>query len=178
MEAESKNLTQVKGAVEAVDWQTVYHQLLPKVFHYFCYRVGDEALAEDLTAATFEKAWRGRKRYKRKLGEFPKWVFGIAKHVAAGHFRSSRSEVPLDENTQPSAAETVEETIQKNSDFKRLSLLLANLPPRDRELISLKYGAEMTNRAIAKLTGLSESNVGTILHRVVRQLREEWEQER
>jgi general secretion pathway protein D len=38
-------------------------------------------------------------------------------------------------------------------------------------LIALKYGAAINNRLIAQLTGLSESNVGTILHRVVHQAR-------
>jgi DNA-directed RNA polymerase specialized sigma24 family protein len=32
----------------------------------------------------------------------------------------------------------------------------------------------MTNRAIARLTGLTESNVGTILHRAIHNLRAEW----
>jgi RNA polymerase sigma-70 factor (ECF subfamily) len=41
-------------------------------------------------------------------------------------------------------------------------------------LIAMKYGADMTNRAIARATGLSESNVGTILHRAVEALRERW----
>ena len=60
------------------------------------------------------------------------------------------------------------------SDFERLSRLLAGLPERERELVALKYGSGMTNRAIAKATGLSESNVGTILHRTVGQLRAAW----
>jgi RNA polymerase sigma-70 factor (ECF subfamily) len=55
-----------------------------------------------------------------------------------------------------------------------LRALLAQLPDRERELISLKYGAGATNRAIAKVTGLSESNVGTIVHRVVEALRRDW----
>jgi RNA polymerase sigma-70 factor, ECF subfamily len=38
----------------------------------------------------------------------------------------------------------------------------------------LKYGAGATNRAISEVTGLSESNVGTILHRAVQTLREKW----
>ena len=62
----------------------------------------------------------------------------------------------------------------QRADFLRLSALLADLPERDRELLALKYGAGATNRAIAKLTGLGESNVGTILHRVVAALRTRW----
>jgi RNA polymerase sigma-70 factor (ECF subfamily) len=53
-------------------------------------------------------------------------------------------------------------------------LLCAALPARERELVALKYGAVINNRMIAQLTGLSESNVGTILHRVVETLRERW----
>jgi len=41
-------------------------------------------------------------------------------------------------------------------------------------LIALKYGASLNNRQIAELTGLSESNVGTILHRTVGALRAQW----
>ena len=60
---------------------------------------------------------------------------------------------------------------------ERLGRLLARLAPRERELIALKYGAEMTNRAIARLTGLRESNVGTILHRTIQVLRAAWPEE-
>jgi RNA polymerase sigma-70 factor (ECF subfamily) len=58
--------------------------------------------------------------------------------------------------------------------MRRLALLLQTLPDRDRDLMALKYGAEMSNRDIARATGLSESNVGTILHRAVQALRERW----
>ncbi len=45
---------------------------------------------------------------------------------------------------------------------------------RERELLAFKYGAELTNREIARVTKLSESNVGTILHRAVATLRSRW----
>jgi RNA polymerase sigma-70 factor (ECF subfamily) len=60
------------------------------------------------------------------------------------------------------------------SDLARLAALTADLPARDRELIALKYGASLNNRLIAELTGLTESNVGTILHRLVKTLRSQW----
>ena len=62
----------------------------------------------------------------------------------------------------------------RQSEAQRLAALLETLPPRERELIAMKYGADMTNRAIARATGLSESNVGTILHRGVESLRVRW----
>jgi len=69
---------------------------------------------------------------------------------------------------------TPEEAAIHNSEADRLASLLATLPDRERELIALKYGAGLTNRAIARATGLTESNIGTILHRAVTALRGHW----
>ena len=88
--------------------------------------------------------------------------------------RARREHAPLEAAEDASAPGTPEEDNARASDAERLRALLARLPERDRELIALKYGSGTTNRAIAKLTGLSESNVGTIVHRVVQTLRRDW----
>lgn len=173
------NLPKQSGNQNArLDWEAVYAETLPKIFHYFCYRVGDEIVAEDLTSRTFEKAWVSRDRFRDDMGSFKMWIFGIARHVAVDHYRNEKNELPLG-HAVPQAGQTSPEIIlQRHSDFSRLAKLLGELPERERELISFKYGAELTNRAIAELTGLSETNVGTILYRVVRKLRDAWEGDR
>jgi RNA polymerase sigma factor (sigma-70 family) len=90
-------------------------------------------------------------------------------------FPQTQTEVSLAAAIHVPDDETVESLTQQRSDFERLSTLLAQLTDRDRELFALKYGAGLANRAIANLIGMSESNVGTILHRVTQQLRIEWE---
>src|SRR5262249_27477802 len=124
--------------------------------------------------ATFEKAWRARERYRHELAGFGTWLLAIARNVAVDHLRSRRDHAPLEEADEVSAPGSPEDDNARSSDAERLRSLLARLPERDRELIALKYGAGATNRAIAKLTGLSESNVGTIVHRVVQALRRDW----
>ena len=69
----------------------------------------------------------------------------------------------------------MDELAQQHTDYARLSILLSQLADRERELVALKYGAGLTNRAIAGLSGLSESNVAVILHRAIHTLRDEWE---
>jgi RNA polymerase sigma-70 factor (ECF subfamily) len=160
------------------DWEDVYEETLPKIFHFFCYRVGDKFVAEDLTSLTFEKAWVGRERFRNDIGSFTQWIFGIARNVVVDHYRNDKKEVPIRHVLQEAYEDSPEIHLQRNSDFSRLTKLLAKLPERDRELISFKYGSELTNRAIAELTGLSETNVGTILFRLVRKLRSEWEDDR
>ncbi len=163
---------------DEVDWNAVYAEQLPRVYNYFRYRVGDNDLAEDLTAATFEKAWRKRRRYRRDLGAFSTWLFTIARNTAIDHFRHRREPVAL-EAVEPLLAseEWVEDGYRRRQELARLARLLQGLPEREQELVAMKYGAELTNRKIAELTGLSESNVGTILYRVVRKLRAQWEEE-
>jgi RNA polymerase sigma-70 factor (ECF subfamily) len=153
--------------------------LYPRVYNFFRFRLHDDALAEDLTATTFERAWRHRANFQEERGEFAAWLFGIARRVAAEHWRRHRETVPLEDVApflEAGGAETrPEREAQRRQDEAALWRLLRELPSREQELIALKYGADMTNRAIAQLTGLSESNVGTILHRVVTRLHAAWE---
>jgi RNA polymerase sigma-70 factor (ECF subfamily) len=165
--------TWVVPAREA-DWDALYTSELPRVYNFFRYRVGAGAITEDLTSITFEKAWRARHRYRRDLAAFSTWLMTIARNVAVDHYRQKRALVGLDEAANVPDPTTPEQVAELRSDVERLIGLLEHLPERERELLSLKFGADLTNRAIARLTGLSETNVGTILHRTIQGLRAEW----
>ena len=157
------------------DWEQIYAEQLPRVFNFFRYRFGNSADAEDLTAQTFEKAWRARHRYRRDVAGFATWLLTIARNVAIDHLRARQRYEPLEAAAAvPVPNDTPEQQVVQQSEELRLAALLATLPPRQRELIAMKYGADMTNRAIARATGLSESNVGTILHRAVESLQVRW----
>lgn len=158
---------------EAVDWGLVYRDEMSRVFNYFRYRGLGRATAEDLTSVTFEKAWRSRDRYRRDKAAVSTWLLAIARNAATDHLRRSRREVPI-ENVALRDEATPESAALRSAELERLRALVAALPERERELVALKYGAGATNRAIATITGLGESNVGTILHRTVGALRVRW----
>ncbi len=160
-----------------MDWEAAYQADLPRLYNFFRYRVGDDRAAEDLTAETFEKAWRNRQRYRHNLAAFSTWLFTIARHVAVDYLRKPSREVPLDGELLAATDETLDSLIQQRSDYERLSILLARLTDRERELVALKYGAGLTNRSIASVSGITESNVGTILYRITQQLRAAWEED-
>lgn len=158
------------------EWEDLYLEYLPKVYNYFRYRVGDNAVAEDLTATAFEKAWRNRGRYRADRGAFSTWLFTLARNVGNDYFRCRSPEIILERPPESAERESIEEIVAARESHARLSVLLANLSGREQELVALKYGAGLTNREIARLTGLSETNVGTMLHRIVSRLREQWEE--
>lgn len=163
-----------KEMAKETDWDALYSEQLPRVYNYFRFRVGNDADAEDLTARTFESAWKARERYRKDLAGFSTWLFTIAHNTAVDFMRSRRSQVPLDAVDEMAADGTPEDDAARDSDLERLSILSARLSEREQELIALKYGAELDNRQISRLMRLSESNVGTILHRAVQTLRSQW----
>lgn len=161
--------------VEEIDWQDVYDQSLPKIFHFFCYKVGETVVAEELTALTFEKAWMSRRNFRKANGQVQAWIFGIARNVASDYFRKKKVEIPIEEVSELDFSTSFEDDIQSQLDFQSILAILNRFPVRERDLIAMKYGAELSNREIAHLTRLSESNVGTILYRTVKKIRIEWE---
>ena len=162
------------GADQAVHWDRVYAEQLPRVYNFFRFRVRSQSDVEDLTARTLEKAWIARERYRHDLAGFTTWLLSIARNVAIDYLRARRDHVPIDVAVDIPTENTPERAAMEGSDIARLAELTANLPERERELLALKYGAEISNRLIAQLTGLSESNVGTILSRTVEKLRTQW----
>jgi RNA polymerase sigma-70 factor, ECF subfamily len=157
-----------------LNWDALYAHEAPRIYNYFRFRLGSASDVEELTARTFERAWRSRSRYRRDLAGFATWLFKIAQNIGTDHLRARHEHLPLDAALEVTTEGTPERDAELRSNLKRLAHLCAALSERERELVALKYGALMNNRLIAQLTGLSESNVGTILHRVVQTLREQW----
>lgn len=161
------------AAATEEDWAALYAEMLPRIHDFFRYRVG-AAEAEDLTAITFEKAWRARHRYRRDLGSFSTWTYAIARNVAIDHHRRQRRHLPLEAALEVAALDTAEAAAMRRSDADRLARLLEGHDERARELLALKYGAGLSHREIGRLVGLTESHVGTLVHRAVTALRAAW----
>ena len=162
------------SSAKDLDWDAIYADQMPRVYNYFRFRLGPRADIEDLTSRTFEKAWRARRTYSRDLSAFSTWLFKVAQNVGTDYLRSDRPHLRLDSVPDMAGMGTPHEEVEHDSDLAKLAQLTAGLTERERELIALKYGADISNRLIAKMTGLSESNVGVILHRAVQSLKSQW----
>lgn len=165
---------EMAAAIEEINWESVVGDELPRLYNYFRYRLGDEITAEELTSLVLEKAWLKRHRYRKDRSAFSVWLFAIARNEVVAYLRKRRLTVSLS-LAEKAPDETAEQILEHAQDLQRLSHLLGDLPDRERELISLKFGADLNNREIAIVTGLGESNVGTILSRSLQKLRDQWE---
>jgi RNA polymerase sigma-70 factor (ECF subfamily) len=156
------------------EWEQLYQKEMPRIYNFFRYRLHNDQTAEDLTAVTFEKAWRQRLHYQKNKAAFTTWLFAIAKNVAIDHLRQQHTHTEISEH-MPANTPSPEEMLQQKEHLLKLRQLLDSLPEREQEIIALKFGAGLNNREIARVTNLSSANIGIILFRTVRKLRHQWE---
>jgi RNA polymerase sigma-70 factor (ECF subfamily) len=142
-------------------------ELIRRIYSYVAYVVGSGADAEDITSATIERALRYRAGYKPALGTPIAWLLGIARNCIADS-RADRlppvggEELEANEASLPAFDPTDRLTVQA---------AVEALGPRDRELVALRYGADLTARQIGALLGLRTNAVEVALHRAEGRLR-------
>jgi RNA polymerase sigma-70 factor, ECF subfamily len=144
--------------------------LVRRVYAYVAYRLGPGPDAEDVTSATFERAVRYRSSYDRRKGEPAAWLVGIAQRCIAEAAASRPQHSELVDTTDPSDFESA--TIQRLD----LEQAVSQLSERDRELIALRYGADLKSRQIGDLLEMRTNAVDVSLHRALDRLREVVEQ--
>ncbi|NSW53248.1 MAG: sigma-70 family RNA polymerase sigma factor [Anaerolineae bacterium] len=160
----------------------LYDRYFSRVYNYVRYRCMDAQVADDLTAQAFLKALTRIETFNPDKAPFEAWLFAIVRNLVNDFYRHKMKfnlvdledvENMLTDTTRP----TMEEKAEQREEKLRLLRCLDTLTPRQRDLIALKFASEMSNRDIAKLTGLTEQNVGVMLHRSIKQLRKRMEEE-
>ncbi len=153
-----------------LDFDALYRAARDDVFAYVATLLGDRSAAEDVTASAFERAYRKQRTYKASRGSERAWLFGIARNAALDELRHRKRSAAL--TTEPSA-DTAAPDDAADAALRRAALrsALQALPPRERELLALKFHAGLDNAELATVLGVSVSNAGTMLHRAVTKLR-------
>jgi RNA polymerase sigma factor (sigma-70 family) len=148
-------------------------ELIRRIYSYVAYRVGDGPDAEDITSDVFERALRYRKSYDPSRGEPLAWLIGIARRCIDDAFMKPHAEA----GEQPDASSP--EDLEADA-LQRLAVAEAvrGLDERSRELVALRYGADLSARQIGEILGLKTNAVEVALHRTLGRLRPELEGER
>jgi RNA polymerase sigma factor (sigma-70 family) len=155
----------------ARDFSSVYDEHVWSVYGFFAYRLRSRADAEDLTQETFERALRAWGRYDPARAGIPTWLMAIARNLLVDHLRADR------QSRERPVEEVVDDARVAAPDRHDLGLepelerALAELSDRERELIALRFGGDLSGPEIAELTGLTLANVQQILSRSLRRMR-------
>jgi RNA polymerase sigma-70 factor (ECF subfamily) len=144
------------------------------VYGFVAYRVDNRVEAEDLTQQTFERALRAWSRFDPSRAQPRTWLLAIARNLVVDHYRRDRSMMhrPLSEEGEEVVTQEGPEAAGVSPE---LSSALATLSNRDREIVALRFGADLRGPEIAELLSLTLANVQQILSRSLRRLRAELE---
>jgi RNA polymerase sigma-70 factor (ECF subfamily) len=145
-------------------------KLIPSVYAYVAYRLGEGPDADDVTSDTMERAFRYRKTYDSTKGDPMAWLIGIARNCISDMI-SSRQRV--DDSTAADPELSPQDVELETGRRLTLRGAVARLDERERELIALRYGADLTARQIGAVLGLRTNAVEVALHRALARLREE-----
>jgi RNA polymerase sigma-70 factor, ECF subfamily len=132
----------------------------------------DRAAAEDVVQRAFELAFARRESFRPELGSADAWMFGIARHVALDERRRMNRRPAPAPGTEPAQDGGSDLGLERSDRRDALFAAVRTLHEQDREVVALKFWADLPNVEIAALLGCSESSVGTRLHRAVAKLRE------
>lgn len=154
-----------------VDFAAVYDEHVWRVYGFFAYWLRSPPDAEDLTQQTFERAWRAWDRYDETRAGVSTWLMAIARNLLMDHRRAnsgSRHRLIDDADLDGVPAEPDRHSLGLDPELERA---LEALGSRERELIALRFGGDLTGPEIAELTGLTLANVQQILSRALRHMR-------
>lgn len=143
------------------------------LFAYLYGMLGNRSQAEEITAAAFEQAWRKRHLYLPGKGSPQAWLFTLGRNLAIDHLRRQREILSEDPDSHMPEGDHFE----PHQQHPELIQAIKSLPREDRELVALRYWADLDHKAISRITGLSPSNVTTRLSRVTQKLRQTLDQQ-
>jgi RNA polymerase sigma-70 factor (ECF subfamily) len=135
-------------------------EMIRRVYSFAAYRVGPGPDAEDITSDTMLRAVRYRSSYDPAKGQPLSWLLGIARGCVDDFF-AARAQTAERREEEAAPQELEEEIVQRLS----LADAVSRLDERDRELIALRYGADLSTKQISELLGLSRNAVDVALHR-------------
>lgn len=142
----------------------LYDAHTPKLYGYLINTMRDQTLADDLLQTTWIKAIESLPRYEPRGSPFGSWLFAIARNVCREHWRSGKRVIPLEPEH-----DRADEREQPDTVF--IERLLATLDETDRELIRLRYIADLPVSDIARVVGISTIAVRVRLHRIIQRLK-------
>lgn len=154
----------------------LYRRYVGPVYALAWRRTMSRDAAEDVTAATFERALARLDGFDPRKGEFSSWLFRIASNEAID--RARREARPRSARGQQAlsllaAAESRDEldAVERSEEAREVLEALATLRPRYQEALTLRYLADLDHADAAAALGCSKQALAVMLHRALAALR-------
>lgn len=175
MEIYQNRKDKLGGEVLSTDeFSQIYEMYFNRVYKYICYRINNHYEAEDLCSQVFETVITKYHTFSEEKAKFDVWLFAIARNTVTDYFRSrkKRFHFSLDSITELILSKpSPEELAIRDDEHQAMFQAMAKLRDKERNIIAMKFAAGLKNSEIAELMGVSESNIGVVVYRIINKLR-------
>jgi RNA polymerase sigma-70 factor, ECF subfamily len=158
-----------KAKVDDQAFGQLYEYYFPKIYRYIKRRVSTHEIAEDLVSQVFLKAFGHRQNYQSRGFSFGAWLYRIATNILTDHYRRGVHGEVNDEEAiaKEPASENFQAAGEQLTDRAAIEKVLNKMPARYRQVINLRYFAEMEIGEISEVMGLPKTHTSVILHRAL-----------
>ena len=169
-----KNIVQEAKKGDNQAFTELYNHYFPKVYAYIIRRTGHQQTAEDITSKVFLKAFSKLPTFTFTGAPFGAWVFRIAANTLIDHYRKASNNKERATEHLPESMDmshSAHEEVMVNETKELVLSLVAKLPPKDRQLVELRFLAELGVKEISAIVELSPNVVSVRIYRAIKKLK-------
>lgn len=151
----------------SAEFEDAFRRHNADVLRYALVLCRDYDEAEDIAAETFARGWAAWRRGHEPTGDSLPWLLAIARNISLDRWRRIARRARSPKRHVPTA-----DHLAEAESLVWLEMLARVLPPRQREVIALRYHRDLSDKEIGKIMQLSESGVRSLISRAITGLRE------
>ena len=151
----------------------LYDRYAPKMYAYIYRRVGDAALAEDLTGELFVRVLQAIRNERAWRDSFVAWLYRIAHNLVIDHYRRRppMPHVSLESVGVSGEGDSPDVEVEGLIERERLRAAIEMLTPEQQEVLALRFGEGLRVKEIANIMNKTPGAVQALQHRAVAALR-------
>jgi RNA polymerase sigma-70 factor (ECF subfamily) len=165
------------GQQEALPpFEMLYDRYHVQIYRYLYAHLGHEYDAADLVQQVFFQAWKQGQTYEPKRGSVATWLFSIAHHRLVDFYRVSRPSISWEAMSEITVAveQNPEARVIETETIAQVKKLLEALSQAEREMLALRFAAQLSSAEIAPIIGKSEAATKKQLTRLLHRLQEQY----
>jgi RNA polymerase sigma factor (sigma-70 family) len=157
------HIRRIRDAQDQAAFVALFKHFAPRVKAFLMKSGASESLAEECTQEVMATLWRKSHLFDPARASVATWIFTIARNRKIDALRKQRRPEPEDLTWGPEAEPDQEDVLTLQQESERLAEALAQLPEKQRDLITKAYFGDLSHSEIADQTGLP---LGTIKSRI------------
>lgn len=154
----------------------IYDQYVDKIYRFIFLKVNSQETAEDLTSEVFMRGWNVF-RQGEDIKNIQAFLYKVARNLVIDCYREkARIRTVSAESVLIADPQiNLEEEVKIGSDLEQVKFALSNINQDYQEVIVWRYLDQLSTSEIAKILDKSEGAVRVMLHRALKELRENME---